>query len=119
MNNTSLSCGFLDVPLDYHDPSVGNARLAIIKANATGERRGSVFFNPGELIHIYANAVNMLTWRGSQVDPEGRDSRQSTRTRTCYSRSPAAYTTSSAGIHVALAIAPCRACLLPPYVVAN
>ncbi|TFK83374.1 alpha/beta-hydrolase [Polyporus arcularius HHB13444] len=47
VNDTSLSCGFLEVPLDYHDPSVGNARLAIIKANATGERRGSVFFNPG------------------------------------------------------------------------
>ncbi|TFK83373.1 alpha/beta-hydrolase [Polyporus arcularius HHB13444] len=46
-NGTSVSCGFLDVPLDYHDPSVGNARLALLKVNATGERRGSVFFNPG------------------------------------------------------------------------
>ena len=44
----SLACAFFDVPLDYNDPSVGNARLAIIKANATGERRGTVFFNPGE-----------------------------------------------------------------------
>ncbi|RPD55419.1 hypothetical protein L226DRAFT_574605 [Lentinus tigrinus ALCF2SS1-7] len=26
---------------------LGNARLAIAKANATGERRESVFFNPG------------------------------------------------------------------------
>ncbi|KAI0689860.1 alpha/beta-hydrolase [Cerioporus squamosus] len=47
VNDTSVSCASLDVPLDYHDHSVGNARLAIIKANATGERRGSVFFNPG------------------------------------------------------------------------
>ncbi|TFK83377.1 alpha/beta-hydrolase [Polyporus arcularius HHB13444] len=47
VNDTSLSCGFLDVPLDYHNPSVGNAHLAIVKANATGERRGSVLFNPG------------------------------------------------------------------------
>ncbi|RPD70275.1 alpha/beta-hydrolase [Lentinus tigrinus ALCF2SS1-7] len=47
VNDTSLSCGFLEVPLDYQDPSVGKARLALIKANATGERRGSVFFNPG------------------------------------------------------------------------
>ena len=61
MNDTSLSCGFLDVPLDYQDPSVGKARLAVIKANATGERRGSVLLNPGEFVHIYANAMNMLT----------------------------------------------------------
>ena len=61
MNDTSLSCGFLDVPLDYQDPSVGKARLAVIKANATGERRGSVLLNPGELLHVYANAMNMLT----------------------------------------------------------
>ncbi|RDX49560.1 alpha/beta-hydrolase [Lentinus brumalis] len=47
VSDTSLSCGFLLVPLDYQDPSVGTARLAIVKANATGERRGSLFFNPG------------------------------------------------------------------------
>ncbi|KAI0689861.1 alpha/beta-hydrolase [Cerioporus squamosus] len=47
VNDTSLSCGFLEVPLDYQDPSVGNARLAIVKVNATGERRGSLLFNPG------------------------------------------------------------------------
>ncbi|KAI0689850.1 alpha/beta-hydrolase [Cerioporus squamosus] len=47
VNDTSLSCGFLEVPLDYQHPSIGKARLAVIKANATGERRGSVFFNPG------------------------------------------------------------------------
>ncbi|RPD70247.1 alpha/beta-hydrolase [Lentinus tigrinus ALCF2SS1-7] len=47
VNDTSLSCGFLEVPLDYQDPSVGKAQLALVKANATGERRGSLFFNPG------------------------------------------------------------------------
>ncbi|RDX45302.1 alpha/beta-hydrolase [Lentinus brumalis] len=47
VNDTSLSCGYFDVPLDYQDPSVGNARLAVVKINATGERRGTVFFNPG------------------------------------------------------------------------
>ena len=46
-DNTIYECGLLDVPLDYHDASVGNARLAVIKANATGERRGTVFMNPG------------------------------------------------------------------------
>ena len=48
VTDPTLSCGFLQVPLDYHDSSVGNARLAIVKANATGERRGSVFYNPGQ-----------------------------------------------------------------------
>ncbi|KAI0709175.1 alpha/beta-hydrolase [Earliella scabrosa] len=43
----SLECGFLDVPLDYHNPKLGIARLAIVKANATGERRGTVLLNPG------------------------------------------------------------------------
>ncbi|KAI0709174.1 Alpha/Beta hydrolase protein [Earliella scabrosa] len=47
VNDTALQCGFLEVPLDYHDPNVGTARLAIVKANATGERLGTVFFNPG------------------------------------------------------------------------
>ncbi len=46
-NDTSLACGFFEVPLDYHDASAGTARLAVVKASATGERRGSLFFNPG------------------------------------------------------------------------
>ncbi|TFK81912.1 alpha/beta-hydrolase [Polyporus arcularius HHB13444] len=46
-NDTSLACGFFEVPLDYHDASAGTARLAVVKTSATGERRGSLFFNPG------------------------------------------------------------------------
>ncbi|KAI0746904.1 TAP-like protein-domain-containing protein [Daedaleopsis nitida] len=42
-----LDCGFLSVPLDYHDPAAGNARIAVARANATGEKRGTVFYNPG------------------------------------------------------------------------
>ncbi|TBU24263.1 TAP-like protein-domain-containing protein [Dichomitus squalens] len=47
VTNPSLLCGFFDIPLDYHDPSIGNGRLALIKANATGEKRGTFFMNPG------------------------------------------------------------------------
>ncbi|KAI0702717.1 Alpha/Beta hydrolase protein [Earliella scabrosa] len=43
----TLSCGFLEVPIDYHDRSVGMGRLAVVKANATGERVGSLLMNPG------------------------------------------------------------------------
>ncbi|KAM5539524.1 hypothetical protein V8D89_006796 [Ganoderma adspersum] len=45
--NPSLSCGFFEIPLDYQDSSVGKGRLAVIKANATGDRRGTFFVNPG------------------------------------------------------------------------
>ncbi len=69
VNDTSLSCGFLLVPLDYQDPSVGTARLAIVKANATGERRGSLFFNPGQLPQFLSTRKSLTpqhrrwTWR--------------------------------------------------------
>ncbi|KAI1791415.1 TAP-like protein-domain-containing protein [Ganoderma leucocontextum] len=47
VTDTTLSCGFFEVPIDYHDPSAGKGRLAVIKANATGESRGTLFVNPG------------------------------------------------------------------------
>ncbi|KAI0747569.1 alpha/beta-hydrolase [Fomes fomentarius] len=47
VTDTSLECATFEVPLDYHDPKVGKAQLAVIKANATGERRGTLFFNIG------------------------------------------------------------------------
>ncbi|KAI0743109.1 TAP-like protein-domain-containing protein [Daedaleopsis nitida] len=45
--NTTLSCGLFEVPLDYHDRSAGHGRISVIKANATGDRQGTFFFNPG------------------------------------------------------------------------
>lgn len=33
--------------MDYHDPSAGSGRLSLIKVNATGERKGTLFVNPG------------------------------------------------------------------------
>ncbi|KAI0758742.1 TAP-like protein-domain-containing protein [Fomes fomentarius] len=45
--DSSLSCAFFDIPLDYHNRSAGLGRLALIKANATHERRGTVFMKPG------------------------------------------------------------------------
>ncbi|KAI0743125.1 TAP-like protein-domain-containing protein [Daedaleopsis nitida] len=45
--NPSLSCGTFEIPLDYHNHSAGTGHLSLIKANATGERRGTVFMNPG------------------------------------------------------------------------
>ena len=47
VTDPSLSCGFFEIPIDYHDLSAGKGRIAVIKANATGERRGTYFMNPG------------------------------------------------------------------------
>ncbi|KAL1943402.1 hypothetical protein VTO73DRAFT_4477 [Trametes versicolor] len=47
ITNPALTCSFFDIPLDYHDPSVGHGRLALAKLNATGDRLGTVFLNPG------------------------------------------------------------------------
>ncbi|KAI0633182.1 TAP-like protein-domain-containing protein [Trametes polyzona] len=47
VTNTAVTCGFFEVPLDYHDPSAGKGRLAVAKINATGKRLGSLFVNPG------------------------------------------------------------------------
>ena len=39
---------YFRAPLDYFDPSVGVAKIALARFNATsGNRRGSVFVNPG------------------------------------------------------------------------
>ncbi|KAF9644794.1 alpha/beta-hydrolase, partial [Thelephora ganbajun] len=43
----NLQCGYLEVPMDYHDSSAGNARLAVIKYAATAKKLGTIFFNPG------------------------------------------------------------------------
>ena len=47
VTNPSLSCGFFEIPLDYNDSSVGKGRIAVIKANATGDRLGTFSMNPG------------------------------------------------------------------------
>ena len=48
---TNLECAYLDVPMDYHDSSAGNARLAVIKMAATVNKLGTIFFNPGSSLH--------------------------------------------------------------------
>ena len=48
---TNLQCAYLEVPMDYHNSSAGNARLAVIKLAATAKKLGTVFFNPGDPLH--------------------------------------------------------------------
>lgn len=48
----NLQCGYLEVPMDYHDSSAGYARLAVARYVATGSKKlGSVFYNPGDQIY--------------------------------------------------------------------
>jgi pimeloyl-ACP methyl ester carboxylesterase len=43
----SLLCTTLSVPLDYADPTGEAVDLALVKAPATGKRKGAALFNPG------------------------------------------------------------------------
>ena len=44
----NLTCGYHEVPMDYHDPSAGKARLAVAKYAATASKKlGTLFANPG------------------------------------------------------------------------
>ncbi|KAL1752168.1 hypothetical protein FB107DRAFT_277975 [Schizophyllum commune] len=44
----NITCGFFEVPLDYADGSIGTAKLAVARYPAQGERKGTVYINPGE-----------------------------------------------------------------------
>ncbi|KAL1667971.1 Alpha/Beta hydrolase protein [Schizophyllum commune] len=43
----NITCGFFEVPMDYADGSIGTATLAVARYPAQGERKGTVFVNPG------------------------------------------------------------------------
>lgn len=43
----SVSCARVSVPLDYDDPAGEAAQIAISRTEASGEKIGSVLFNPG------------------------------------------------------------------------
>lgn len=56
--DSNLQCGFLEVPMDYHDSSAGTARLAVIKYAATvPEKNGTIFFNPGDVPHLLLGSL--------------------------------------------------------------
>jgi hypothetical protein len=52
--------------MDYHDSSVGNARLAVIKYAATAKKLGTIFFNPGDPIDsshsVFPLIYNLHRW---------------------------------------------------------
>ena len=61
VSDPAISCGYLDVPLDYHNASAGNGRIVLAKSLATAEPRlGTVFFNPGLLTTCCSGWRRML-----------------------------------------------------------
>jgi pimeloyl-ACP methyl ester carboxylesterase len=44
---SSLSCTWLTVPLDYADPTGPTIRIRVAKANARGQSQGAIVVNPG------------------------------------------------------------------------
>ncbi|KAM5541070.1 hypothetical protein V8D89_005381 [Ganoderma adspersum] len=73
ITNPAALCSFFEIPLDYHNPEAGTGRLALAKLNATQERRGSVFFNPGGpggsgLEALDANGETLLDVTGGLYD---------------------------------------------------
>ncbi|KAI0325960.1 alpha/beta-hydrolase [Cubamyces sp. BRFM 1775] len=47
VEDPSISCSFFDIPLDYHNKSAGTGHIAVARLNATTERFGTLFLNPG------------------------------------------------------------------------
>ena len=44
----NLTCGYHEVPMDYHNLDAGKARLAVVKYAATASQKaGTLFVNPG------------------------------------------------------------------------
>lgn len=44
---SSVQCATVTVPLDYDDPAGASAQIAISRTQASGEKIGSILFNPG------------------------------------------------------------------------
>lgn len=66
---TTIDCGNLTVPLDYHDSSKGTIELNLLRAHApVGPARGSVLINyggPGEVGR--SNLAQNLPWAFTQA----------------------------------------------------
>ncbi|KAI9058621.1 hypothetical protein FKP32DRAFT_1680355 [Trametes sanguinea] len=84
VQDPSISCSFITVPLDYHDPRAGYGRIAVARINATSERLGTIFLNPGgpggsgldalntaavELVALSGGHYDIVSWDPHGVGP--------------------------------------------------
>ncbi|KAF8333063.1 Alpha/Beta hydrolase protein [Cantharellus anzutake] len=79
-NQEGFDCGTFDVPLDYANLTLGKARIALIRLNATERRRGSIFVNPGGpgesgIENVIEFALNYTELSGGFYDIVGFDPR--------------------------------------------
>ncbi|KAI0743630.1 alpha/beta-hydrolase [Daedaleopsis nitida] len=67
-----VDCAFFPIPLDYFNHSAGTGRLSLIKMNATGERKGTLFVNPGgpgvPASEVAFLGLDYMTWTGGNYD---------------------------------------------------
>ncbi|RPD59757.1 alpha/beta-hydrolase [Lentinus tigrinus ALCF2SS1-6] len=71
--NAPVDCAFFQIPLDYQDVSAGIGRLSLIKVNATGQRKGTLFVNPGGpgesgVSYLAFSAPDILNTTGGNYD---------------------------------------------------
>ncbi|KAK0230153.1 Alpha/Beta hydrolase protein [Armillaria fumosa] len=59
-----LDCGSVVVPKDYFNPSAGTSTIAFARQNATRNRKGSVFLNPGG---PGGSGMNLLSRAGEHI----------------------------------------------------
>ena len=45
--SSAVSCSYVTVPLDYDDPAGDTVRIALSRSQASGDKIGSILFNPG------------------------------------------------------------------------
>src|SRR6201999_132259 len=64
----TAQCTTVSVPVDYNNPGGAQAKLAVIRVPATGQRIGSLLINPGG---PGGSAVNMVA--GMAADLQGSD----------------------------------------------
>ena len=62
---TSAACTTVAVPIDYANPGAGQAKLAVIRVPATGQRMGALLVNPGG---PGASAVDMVAGMAPALD---------------------------------------------------
>ncbi|KBR69717.1 MULTISPECIES: alpha/beta hydrolase [Mycobacterium avium complex (MAC)] len=61
----TAQCTTVSVPIDYNNPGAGQAKLAVIRVPATGQRLGSLLVNPGG---PGGSAVDMVAAMASDMD---------------------------------------------------
>lgn len=70
---SNITCYRFQIPLDWNNASVGNAQLAVAKLNATGEKQGVIFINPGgpgdpALVELVISGAQFVNAIGDQFD---------------------------------------------------